>query len=264
MIQLAHTIVLGIIEGITEFLPISSTAHLILAADILNMPQTNYLKSFEIAIQLGAIMSVFVLYWRSFLVYFQVLKRVIVAFFPTGIIGLLLYRIVKQYLLGSTTVVLWALLLGGVAIVLFELFAKQDISNESNADTGTRNIANISYLHCFIIGLFQAVAVIPGVSRSAATIIGGLLLGFQRKTITEFSFLLAMPTMMAATGYDLLKNYQQFSSSQLGYLGVGSVVSFLVALLSIKFLLHYIKNHDFKVFGIYRIVVAILFWLVIK
>lgn len=261
MLNFAHPIIFGIVEGFTEFLPISSTAHLILVADLLKIPQTNYIKSFEIVIQLGAILSVLVLYWRSFLVNFEVLKRIAVAFIPTGIIGLMAYKIAKQYLLGNTSVVLWALLLGGVVIILFELFFKENTTSTSNELDNSHDIATLSYRNCLIIGLFQSIAIIPGVSRSAATIIGGLLLGLRRKTIVEFSFLLAMPTMLAATGLDLFKNYKEFSGTHFDYLLVGFAVSFIVALLSIKFLLRYIKNHDFKAFGVYRIIIAILFWL---
>lgn len=247
------SIILGIVEGITEFLPISSTAHLILSAKLLSLPQTEYLKSFEIVIQLGAILSVVVLYWKS-LLNIEVIKRLIIAFIPTGVIGLVFYKLAKQYLLGNTSVVLWALLLGGVLIILFEHIYKSN-------DNTPQEISTISYRQCLAIGLFQSIAIVPGVSRSAATVIGGLLLGLKRKTIVEFSFLLAVPTMLAATGLDLLKNYKEFSSSQFGYLGLGFAVSFIVALLSIKFLLRYIKNHDFKAFGVYRIVIAIIFWL---
>ena len=262
--QFFDSVILGIVEGFTEFLPISSTAHLILVADLLKIPQTNYIKSFEIVIQLGAILSVLILYWRSFLVDFEVLKRIVIAFIPTGIIGLLAYKVAKQYLLGNTSVVLWALLLGGVIIILFELFFKENASNALNDSDSSRDISVLPYRTCLIIGIFQAVAIIPGVSRSAATIIGGLLLGLRRKTIVEFSFLLALPTMLAATSLDLFRNYKEFSGSQFGSLLIGFAVSFVVALLSIKFLLRYIKNHDFKAFGVYRIIVAILFWLGIK
>ncbi len=261
MITFFHTIILGIVEGVTEFLPISSTAHLILTSSLLHISQTNYQKSFEIAIQLGAILAVFVLYWRSFLVEFEVLKRVVVAFIPTGIIGLLFYKIVKNYLLGNTSVVLWSLFIGGILIILFELFHKEPFSHLS---TDEANITDITYKQAILIGLFQSIAIIPGVSRAASTIIGGLLLGLRRKTIVEFSFLLAMPTMLAATGLDLLKNYKEFSSGQFGYLGMGFAVSFITAFFSIKFLLRYIKTHDFKSFGIYRIAIALLFWVGIK
>ncbi len=263
MIHFLQVVILGIVEGVTEFLPISSTAHLILTSELLRIPQTNYQKSFEIAIQLGAILAVVVLYWRSFLVDWQTLKRVTIAFIPTGIIGLIFYKFAKQYLLGNTSVVLWALFLGGIFIIAFELLHREPQDQLLNPDIG-KDISEITYKQSFIIGLFQSIAIIPGVSRAAATIIGGLLLGLRRKTIVEFSFLLAVPTMLAATGLDLLKNYKEFSNSQFGYLALGFIASFTTAFFSIKFLLRYIKTHDFKSFGIYRIAIALLFWIGIK
>lgn len=255
MLSLSHTIILGIVEGVTEFLPISSTAHLILVSGLLKLPQSEYIKSFEIVIQLGAILSVVVLYWKK-LLNFEVLKRLVVAFIPTGVIGLALYPFVKQYLF-NFNLVLWALFIGGILMILFEMYY-------GKRDEQDQDINKLPYKQCVVIGLFQSLAIVPGVSRAAATIIGGRLIGLSKKTIVEFSFLLAIPTMAAATGLDLVKNYDRFSSDQFGILAVGFAVSFIVALLSIKFLLRYIKNHDFKAFGVYRIVIAILFWLGIK
>ncbi len=250
-----HAIILGIIEGITEFLPISSTGHLILTSSLLEIPQTIFTKSFEIIIQFGAICSVIVLYWKK-LWDVETIKKLIVAFIPTGIIGLFLYKLVKTYLLGNTGVVLWALLIGGIALIVFELFHK-----ESKNEKG--GIESISYKQAFMIGLFQSIAIVPGVSRSAATIVGGLLSGLKRITIVEFSFLLAVPTMLAATSLDVFKSHGSFSADQFGVLAVGFIVSFLVALVSIKFLLRFIQTHTFIPFGIYRIVVAILFWVMV-
>jgi undecaprenyl-diphosphatase len=252
-----QSLILGLIEGVTEFLPISSTGHLILAGEILKITDSNFSKSFEIIIQLGAICSVLVLYWKTFL-NFENLKKLFVAFLPTGIIGLSLYKIVKTYLLGNEQVVLTALLLGGLALIIFEYLHKEPTETEETTD-----LSEISYKKSFWIGLCQSVAIIPGVSRSAATVVGGLALGLKRKTIVEFSFLLAVPTMAAASGLDLIKNAGVFSKDQFGILTVGFIVSFFVALLSIKFLLSFIKKHNFIPFGIYRIVVAIAFWLVI-
>lgn len=219
------------------------------------MSQDEFTKSFEIIIQLGAILSVVVLYWRSFL-NVALLKRLVVAFIPTGIIGLALYKVIKTYLIGNEAVVLWALLLGGAVIIAFELMTRHHPSKEH------LDPAQITYKKSFLIGLFQAIAVIPGTSRSAATIIGGLAMGLPRTTIVEFSFLLAVPTMLAATGLDLLKNASSFSASQAGVLSVGFIVSFIVALLSIKFLLKFVRNHSFIAFGVYRIALATLFWIV--
>jgi undecaprenyl-diphosphatase len=247
--------ILGIVEGITEFLPISSTGHLILASTLLQLEQTEFLKSFEIAIQLGAILSVAVLYWRRFLLNWESLKRIAIAFLPTGILGLFFYKTVKAYL-GSDEVVLWSMFLGGVLLVIFEFFHREP-------EDAAQDINQMSYGKSMAIGLFQSIAMIPGVSRSAATILGGLLIGISRKVIVEFSFLLAVVTMAAATGLDLFKNYQAFSPDQFEVLAVAFVTSFVVAVASIKLLLQFIKNHSFIGFGIYRIAAAIIFWLFI-
>ena len=245
-----YSIVLGIVEGFTEFLPISSTAHLVLVSEILKISQTNFTKTFEIAIQSGAILAVIVFYWRKF-IDLEILKRVIVAFIPTGIIGLLLYKFVREFLLGNINVVLWALALGGIVLVFFERVFKEK--------TSIIEIKDISYGKAIIIGVWQSVAIIPGVSRSAATIIGGMIVGVSRKAIVEFSFLLAVPTMFAATSLDILNNYTQFSSSQFFSLGIGLLTAFVTAVLGIKFFLKYIKNHSFVVFGIYRIILVVVF-----
>jgi undecaprenyl-diphosphatase len=251
-----HTLILGIIEGVSEFLPISSTGHLMLASHLLHLKQTEFQKSFEIAIQLGAILSVVVLYWRALLVNFEILKRVITAFIPTAILGFIFYKIIKRVLLGSNTVVLCSLLIGGIFLVLFELWHREK-------ECASEELSDISYSKSFIIGLCQAVAMIPGVSRSAATIIGGLILGIKRKTIVEFSFLLSVPTMAGATGLDLMKSGAYFSLEEFYLLLIGFISSFIVALLSIKWLIHFIKNHTFISFGIYRILISLLFWFVI-
>ncbi|MBI2356359.1 MAG: undecaprenyl-diphosphatase UppP [Candidatus Doudnabacteria bacterium] len=254
--SILDSIVLGIIEGITEFLPISSTGHLILSSKLLGLGQTEFLKSFEIAIQLGAILSVVVLYWRSFFVSLETLKRILAAFIPTALIGALLYNIVKGFLLSNEQVVLWSLLLGGIALILFEYWHKEK-------PDASEDIASMPYKTAALIGLAQSVAIIPGVSRAAATILGGLLLNLKRKTIVEFSFLLAVPTMAAATGLDLYKSTGQFSLDQFEVLAVGFIVSFLVAMGAIKFLLSFIQKHSFVSFGIYRIIVALVFWWII-
>lgn len=253
--DILHTVILGIVEGVTEFLPISSTGHLILVTELLDIPATNFQKSFGIIIQLGAILSIIVLYWKT-LCNIDVLKKLAAAFIPTGIIGLALYSLVKTYLLGNQHVVVWSLFLGGVAIIVFELWHKE-------SDTAVADIAGISYKQAVTIGLFQSFAIIPGISRSASTVVGGLFLGLRRTTIVEFSFLLAVPTMLAASGLDLVKNASSFSSSQFGTLAIGFAVSFITALVSIKFLLGYIQKHNFIPFGIYRILVAYVFWLLI-
>jgi undecaprenyl-diphosphatase len=183
------------------------------------------------------------------------MKKLVVAFLPTGFLGLTLYKVIKTFLLGSPNVVLWSLFLGGAFIVGFEYLHRE-------REGAVEDVSGITYLQAFLIGLFQSVAMVPGVSRSAATIIGGLALGLRRKTIVEFSFLLAVPTMLAATAYDLLRSGSAFSADQLGFLAVGFVSSFVVALLSIKFLLSFIQTHTFIPFGIYRIALVV-FWVLV-
>lgn len=251
--DLLSTVILSIIEGVSEFLPISSTGHLILTTQLLKVSQSNFVKSFEIAIQLGAIFSVVVLYFKSLLGNLKIIKRLVVAFIPTAIIGVIFYKLVKQFLLGNSHVVLWSLLIGGIFLIIFELLHREK-------PDATDNIGSISYNQAMLIGLCQSIAIIPGVSRSAATIIGGLLLGLKRKTIAEFSFLLAVPTMLAATALDLSKSMDTFTYDQFVILLVGFITSFIVAVLAIKFLLAFIQKHSFIAFGIYRILIALLFF----
>jgi len=250
--DIISALILAIIEGATEFLPVSSTGHLILTAAILNVPQTDFVKSFELALEFGSILSVVISYWRLLLDW-KILKRLAVAFTPTGIVGLLLYRVFKEVLLGNQQIVLWALFLGGAFLALFELLYRE----RSTID----DLSRIPYKHCLLIGLCQTISIIPGVSRSAPTIIGGLALGMKRKTIVLFSFLLAVPTMIAASGFDLINSAGTFSSSQVGILLIGFVTSFLVALAAIRLFLGYVGKHNFIPFGIYRIVLVVMFYL---
>ena len=247
-----HALILGIVEGVTEFLPVSSTAHLILATRVLNLTETEFVKSFQIIIQLGAILSVVVLYWRKFLDR-NVIGKLAVAFIPTGIIGLTVYKVLKQYLLGNMTVVLLSLLIGGVLLILYEKLKRH---SDEEVD-----LAHVTYRRAFLIGLFQSIAIIPGVSRSAATIVGGSMIGVPKKTIVEFSFMLAVPTMLAASGLELFKNHAALSENA-GALAIGFVVSFITAIVAIKSFLGYIKQHDFAAFGWYRVVLAVAFYLV--
>lgn len=248
--------ILGAIEGFTEFLPVSSTGHLIIASSLLHVPASDFLKTFEIAIQLGAILAVVALYLRSFFD-IEILKRLIVAFIPTGIIGLLMYKIVKTYLLDNTSVVLWALALGGAALIAFEMWHAE--REDARAD-----IRTLPYGQAALIGLFQAAAIVPGVSRSAATIVGGLILGLKRTAIVEFSFLLAVPTMAAATGLDLLKNASSFAEADFLALAIGFCTAFAVAILAIKFLLAIVRRYSFVGFGAYRILAALAFALLLR
>jgi undecaprenyl-diphosphatase len=252
MLEIWQALILGVVEGVTEFLPISSTAHLALTSQLLHIAQSEYLKTFEIAIQSGAILAVVALYWQR-LRSWRVWQRVLVAFIPTGIIGLLLYKVVKTHLLNNLAVMLWALGLGGVLLIIFEyLYSKKQYAIVNREV----HITEIFWLQLLGLGVWQCVALIPGVSRSAATIVGGLLMGLPRTTIVEFSFLLAIPTMLAATGLDVVKNYQLFSPNQAWTLLVGLVTAFAFAALSIRFLLNYVQKHNFTMFGVYRVILV--------
>jgi undecaprenyl-diphosphatase len=251
-LSIGQSIILGIVEGITEFLPISSTAHLVLASYAMRLTETEFLKSFQIIIQFGAILSVVVLYWRRFLNW-EVFKKLVVAFIPTGIIGLTVYKVLKSYLLGNLRVTLASLLVGGIVLIVFERFSR---GTDSDVD-----FAEITYRKALLIGLWQSVSIIPGVSRAAATIIGGMTLGVSKRTIVEFSFMLAVPTMLAASGLEIFKNHLAISEN-VPALGVGFVVSFVMAILAIKSFLAYVKKRDFRAFGWYRVVLAVVYFFV--
>lgn len=251
-----QALLLSAVEGFSEFLPISSTGHLILTAQMLRISQTEFVKSFEIFIQLGAILAVVFLYWKTVCTNILGWKKVMTAFIPTAIIGFVLYKLIKQFLLGDAYLTLAALLLGGVFLIILELRYKE---KKHHVDT----IAAISYKKAFFIGVAQSLAVIPGVSRSAATIIAGLFLGTKRKAAVEFSFLLAVPTMLAATGLDMISTNFSFSSYEWSLLLTGFIGAFMTAIIAIKFLLKFIESHTFIPFGIYRIILAILFWIFI-
>ncbi len=248
-----HAVLLGILEGLTEFLPISSTGHLMVAARVLGLAQTDFLKSFEIAIQSGAIGAVVLLYGRMLVGRREVLKRVLAAFLPTAIIGFVLHHQVKTMLLGNERVVLWAMLLGGVLLIAFERWHR-----ESPSAAGA--VSEMTYRQAVLIGVCQTIAMVPGISRSAATILGGLMLGVRRTAIVEFSFLLAVPTMLAATALDLAVSGAGLSNGQIHLLLIGCATSFVVALLSIRWLIRYIRRYNFTPFGIYRILAAVCLW----
>jgi len=251
-----QAIILSIVEGITEFLPISSTGHMNLTRVVLGIPNTQFFTSFEIFIQLGAILAVVLLYGKTLLRNPEVWKKIIAAFIPTAIVGFLLGKFIKLYLTSNEVITVIALFVGGILLIALELFHKEK-------DHHVEDIEKISYKHAMIIGLCQSIAVIPGVSRSAATVIGALFLGTKRKAAIEFSFLLAIPTMCAATVFDLKDANFAFSSQEMMLLAVGFIGSCITALFAIKFLLRFIKDHTFIPFGIYRIIVAIVFWLFI-
>ncbi|MEN9649142.1 MAG: hypothetical protein RL094_109 [Candidatus Parcubacteria bacterium] len=247
---LLHALILGIVEGITEFLPISSTGHLILVSKLLGIEETSFTTSFNVIIQLGAILAVLVLYWRVVFSNKELFKKAVIGFVPTMVLGLVFYKVVKTFL-GSPSVVAWSLIIGGILLIVFE---KRQKPGQVVSD-------NLTYKQSALVGVFQSIAFIPGVSRSAATIVGGQLMGISRKAIVEFSFILAVPTMLAASTLDILKHADTFTTQNIELLVVGFITAFVVAFLAIKSFLSYIQKHSFVAFGVYRIIVGIIFLL---
>ncbi|MEI6379006.1 MAG: undecaprenyl-diphosphate phosphatase [Candidatus Falkowbacteria bacterium] len=260
--NLLHAIILGIVEGLSEFLPISSTAHLDFARQMLGILSNDFTKSFEIIIQLGAILAVAVIYWKKITSNLKIsVPKLAVAFAPTAILGLIFYKIIKYYLLGNDWLMICMLVLGGVGLIIFEKWhAKKTAASTAPI------LDSISYKQAFLVGCAQSVAMVPGVSRSAATIIGGLALGISREQIVEFSFMLAIPTMAAATGLDLIKSAHDFSQQQYLLLAVGFISCFIVAIIIIKWFIGYIRHHNFIGFGWYRIIagLALAAWIFLR
>ena len=246
-----EVLVLAIIEGLTEFLPVSSTGHMIIGSSLMGIASDDFTKLFTIVIQLGAILSVVVLYFKRFFKSMNFYYKLFVAFIPAAVFGLLLNDIIDE-LLESPLVVAISLLLGWVILLFVDkLFNKDEVTDEED----------ITYLTALKIGVFQCLAMIPGVSRSGASIVGGMSQKLSRKTAAEFSFFLAVPTMFAATGkklFDFFKDGHTITSEQIQLLAVGNIIAFFVALLAIKSFIGYLNKHGFKMFGYYRIVIGLV------
>ena len=261
-----EVIILAIVEGITEFLPVSSTGHMIIVSSILGISSLEFTKLLTVNIQFGAILAVVVLYWRNFMQpfqkvinpetyktkteyliqYFDFYIKILAAFIPSAIIGFLLNDLIDS-LLENVVVVAISLILGGIILIFIDKWLENKHSND-----------NITIPSAVKIGLFQCIAMVPGVSRSAATIIGGMLQGLSKKAAAEFSFFLAVPTMFAASAYKLLKSYKSIESEHISLLLVGNFVAFVVAMLAIKFFIGFLLKNGFKIFGYYRIILGII------
>jgi undecaprenyl-diphosphatase len=251
--DIVQAIILAIIEGFTEFLPVSSTGHMIIASDAMGIASHPLTKLFEVGIQFGAILAVVVLYFKQFFKSIDFYIKLFIAFIPAAIFGKLLGDYIDQWLENPIGVAI-ALIVGGVVLLFVD---KYFIDNEAK-DTSIEE--HVNYKSAFFIGMFQVLALFPGVSRSAATIIGGLQQKLNRKTAAEFSFFLAVPTMFAATAYKLLKFHQEFGimKSDINLLIIGNIVAFIVAIIAIKSFIGILNRFGFKIFGVYRIVLGIL------
>lgn len=245
--SILQAIIIAIVEGITEFLPISSTGHMIITSSFMGIASDSFTKMFTVAIQLGAILSVLVLYWNKFLQSFDFYVKLLIAFIPAAIFGKLFNDQIDA-LLENVTVVAITLILGGIILLFIDKWLHVNDDEEKE----------LSNLSAFKIGLFQCIAMIPGVSRSAASIIGGMTQQLTRKTAAEFSFFLAVPTMFAATAYKMLKFFKngELKTEHVTLLAVGNIVAFVVALIAIKTFISFLSKHGFKVFGYYRIIVG--------
>jgi undecaprenyl-diphosphatase len=266
-----EVIILAIVEGITEFLPVSSTGHMIIVSSILGISSLEFTKLLTVNIQFGAILAVVVLYWRRFFQsfnmvlarqnskntfqflsnYFDFYIKILVAFIPGAIFGFLLNDFIDE-LLENVVVVATSLIVGGIILIFIDKWLENKESS---------NI--ITLPKAFKIGFFQCIAMIPGVSRSAATIIGGMMQGLSKTTAAEFSFFLAVPTMFAASAYKLLKSYKNIQPDQIYLLIIGNVVAFIVAMLAIKFFIGFLTRNGFKIFGYYRIVLGVIILVVV-
>jgi undecaprenyl-diphosphatase len=251
--SIVDAIIIAIVEGITEFLPISSTGHMIITSSLLGIEKQAFTKLFEVVIQLGAILSVVVLYYKKFFNFsrWQFYLRLLIAVIPALLFGALFSSRIKALMESNVTVGL-SLLIGGIILLFVDnIFKNAKLNNDSD----------ITYPKAFVIGLWQVLAMIPGVSRSAASIIGGMQQGLSRRLAAEFSFFLAVPTMVAATGKDLWDWYKEqgaIASGDLNMLLLGNVIAFIVAIIAIKFFISYLQKHGFRLFGWYRIIVGII------
>lgn len=246
--SLIDAIILGVVEGITEFLPISSTGHLIVTSHFLDIEQSAKNKAFEMIIQFAAILAVIFAYKEHFTPKKITLwMKITLAFLPVGIVGFLFADTIKS--LFSIQIVAWAFIVGGIVFLIVERFYKEEAHHIDCVD-------NVSYKQAFYVGLAQVFSLIPGTSRAGATIIGALLVNLTRKASAEFSFLLAIPVMIAVTGYDLVKHYQEFTGAHFWPLAIGFIVSFIVAYGAMRAFIAFLSHFTFVAFGVYRIVLG--------
>ncbi len=254
--SLIQAILLGIVEGLTEFLPISSTFHLIFTSRILGIPNTEFLKMFEVFIQTGAILPVLLILGKEYWQDRELSKKVLFSFFPTAVVGLILHRLIKDVFFESYGVMMGVFIAVGVAFILVERWLNKSVSSQT-----LTTIKNMTYSQAALIGLIQALAVLPGVSRAGAVIVGMLLLRFSRVEATKYSFLLAVPTILAASALDVVKTrglLMTVGSQNLLLMMVGFGCAFVSGLVVTKWFLGFVKGHSLNVFGWYRIVIGVV------
>ncbi|MEK7495589.1 MAG: undecaprenyl-diphosphate phosphatase [Patescibacteria group bacterium] len=250
--NLFNALILGLVEGITEFLPISSTAHLIISSKLLNIPQTEFQKFFEVFIQSGAILAVVIIYWKIILKNKSLFINIILSFIPTAVIGLLLHKVIKGVFFESLTLIAISLFVVGLFFIIFEFLLKNKIVKTN------KKIIQMTIIQALVIGLGQSLAVVPGVSRAGAVILTMMILGFNREESALYSFVLAVPTLLAASAFDFIKTDQKliFTGSNPLFLIVGTVMAFISALLAIKWFIKFLQKNTLTSFGVYRMGLA--------
>ena len=249
--NIIDSIILGLVEGITEFLPISSTAHMIITSNLLGLKQSDSMVAFEVIIQLGATLAIMLIYLDKInLKKIDLWKKVVAAFLPLAAVGFLFRHQIKE--LFTVTTSAWMFIIGGIIFFIVEYFYKNKDEKKL-----VNSVEDVNMKQALIIGISQVFALIPGTSRSGSTIVGGMLTGLSRKTAADFSFLLAIPTMLAASGYEFLKNIHTFTTINGTVLAVGFIVSFVVAYITVKIFLKLVANYSLNWYGMYRIIFGI-------
>jgi len=250
--NILNAIILGLVEGVTEFLPISSTAHLIISSKLLNIPQTEFQKFFEVFIQSGAILAVIIIYWKTILKNKNLLINIILSFIPTAIVGLLLHKVIKGIFFESFTLIATSLFIVGLFFIIFEFLLKKKIVRTN------KKIIQMTIIQALLIGLGQSLAVVPGVSRAGAVILTMMIMGFNREESAMYSFVLAVPTLFAASAFDFIKTNPPliFTGSNSLFLIIGTTTSFISALLAIKWFIKFLQNNTLTYFGVYRILLS--------
>jgi undecaprenyl-diphosphatase len=254
-LDIFQAIIIGIIEGFTEFLPISSTGHMIVASKFMGIEESALMKAYEVIIQFGAILAVMLIY-RDKITFKKIdlWMKLLVAFLPLAVVGFIFKDVIKSFF--NVQTVAWMFIIGGIIFLIVEHFYKESESH-------TQDVEDVSYKQAWWVGFAQIFSLIPGTSRAGATIVGGLLTGMDRKTSSDFSFLLAIPVMAAVSGYDLLKHYQDFADANWGAFVIGFIVAFVVAYITVKLFLVFIQKFTFVPFGIYRIIFGVILLMII-
>jgi undecaprenyl-diphosphatase len=253
-----YALILGVVEGLTEFLPVSSTAHLILTSAFLKIPQTDFQKLFEVVIQSGAILAVLFLYFNYLLKNKNLWGKLVASFLPTAVVGFLFYKIIKSVFFESINLIIFSLFFIGLIFLLIEFLIKQ---KKIKLEKG---LSSLTYSNAVLIGLAQSLAIVPGISRAGIVMIAMLIMGYRREESAIYSFLLALPTIIAASLLDLYKGRALLAQANLVYIAIGFFVALLTAIIAVRWFVNFLKNHTLVVFGWYRIILALFLLIALR